>query len=106
MATQSRTDILASAASASLFCVLCVQRYGLWDHEDPLEEQSSSPELYQDEGRSSEVDEAGKRKKGGGEYEEEENRIRSTSTLEKLESIGRNQFEKVGIGYCPIQTHC
>lgn len=98
---------MASAASLSLFCVLCVQRYGLWDHEGPLEEQSPSPELCQDEGKSSEVDEAGKRRKGGGEYEEEEeNGISSTSTLEKMESIERDQFEKVGIGYCPVQNHC
>lgn len=105
--TLSPTDILASAASASHFCILCVQRYGLWDHEGPLEEQTPSSEHCQDEGKSSEADEAGRRKKGGGEHEEEKkNRTSSTSILEKLESIERDQLEKVGIGYCPVQHHC
>lgn len=70
-----------------------VQRYGLWDHEGPLEEQSPSPERCNDEGKTK-GDEDGRRKKGRGE-EEEEGRVSSTSTLENLEINELDQLEKV-----------
>lgn len=71
------------------------QRYGLWDHEGPLEEQSPSPESCQVEGKNTEGDEDGRRKEGAGE-EEEKGRVSSTSILENLEMIELDQLEKVG----------
>uniref|UniRef100_A0A8C2ZDS8 Piezo type mechanosensitive ion channel component 1 (Er blood group) n=1 Tax=Cyclopterus lumpus TaxID=8103 RepID=A0A8C2ZDS8_CYCLU len=59
-----------------------LMRYGLWDHEGPLEEQSPSPESY------------GRKKEGRGE--EEESRVSSTSTLDNLEITELDQLEKVG----------
>uniref|UniRef100_A0A8C2ZE16 Piezo type mechanosensitive ion channel component 1 (Er blood group) n=1 Tax=Cyclopterus lumpus TaxID=8103 RepID=A0A8C2ZE16_CYCLU len=61
-----------------------LMRYGLWDHEGPLEEQSPSPER----------DEDGRKKEGRGE--EEESRVSSTSTLDNLEITELDQLEKVG----------
>ncbi|KAM9848176.1 piezo-type mechanosensitive ion channel component 1 [Aulostomus maculatus] len=59
-----------------------LMRYGLWDHEGPLEEQSGSSEICkEDEGRR-------------GEQEEEGGRVNSTSTLENLEMTELGQLEK------------
>lgn len=70
------------------------QRYGLWDHEGPLEEQSPSPESCKDEGKTREGDEDERRKEGGGE--EEEGRVSSASILENLENTELDPLEKVG----------
>lgn len=95
--TLNSLHTLASTASALHICILCVQRYGLWDHEGPLKEHSPSPEHCKDERKSREGDEDGRRKKGGGEDEEEkEGRVSSTSFVEKLEYTERDQLEKVG----------
>lgn len=67
-------------------CVcVCVQRYGLWDHEGPLEAQSPSSESCKDEGH-----EDGRRKE-----KEEEGRVSSTSIVENLEIDELDQLEKV-----------
>ncbi|XP_035462912.2 piezo-type mechanosensitive ion channel component 1 isoform X3 [Scophthalmus maximus] len=74
-----------------------LMRYGLWDHEGPLEEQSPSPESCKDEGKTgAEGDEDGRRQEGGGGggEEEEEGRVTSTSTLDNLEVTQQDQFEK------------
>uniref|UniRef100_A0A8C2ZE34 Piezo type mechanosensitive ion channel component 1 (Er blood group) n=1 Tax=Cyclopterus lumpus TaxID=8103 RepID=A0A8C2ZE34_CYCLU len=71
-----------------------LMRYGLWDHEGPLEEQSPSPESCKDEGKNIEGDEDGRKKEGRGE--EEESRVSSTSTLDNLEITELDQLEKVG----------
>ncbi|XP_042289205.1 piezo-type mechanosensitive ion channel component 1 isoform X1 [Thunnus maccoyii] len=68
-----------------------LMRYGLWDHEGPLEEQSSSPECCKDEEKMGEGDEDG-RKEGRGE--EVEGRVSSTSTLENPEITELDQLEK------------
>lgn len=73
---------------------MSAQRYGLWDHEGPLEEQSPSPESCKDEGKNIEGDEDGRKKEGRGE--EEESRVSSTSTLDNLEISELDQLEKVG----------
>ncbi|KAK5853553.1 hypothetical protein PBY51_014695 [Eleginops maclovinus] len=70
-----------------------LMRYGLWDHEGPLEEQSPSPESCKEEGKMKEGEEDGRRKEGRVE-EEEEGRVSSTSTLENLEITQRDQSEK------------
>lgn len=49
------------------------QRYGLWDHEGPLEEQSPSPESCKDE----------KNEDGGGKEERGE-----VDELDQLEKVG------------------
>lgn len=90
--TLNSLHTLANTASALYICILCVQRYGLWDHEGPLKEHSPSPEHCKDERKSREG-----RKKGGGEDEEEKDgRVSSTSYLDKLENTERDQLEKVG----------
>uniref|UniRef100_A0A8C4IET9 Piezo type mechanosensitive ion channel component 1 (Er blood group) n=1 Tax=Dicentrarchus labrax TaxID=13489 RepID=A0A8C4IET9_DICLA len=71
-----------------------LMRYGLWDHEGPLEEQSPLPESCKDEEKTKEGDEDGKRKERGGEKEDEEGRAGSTSILEKLEIPELDQLEK------------
>lgn len=63
---------------------MCVQRYGLWDHEGPLEEQSPSSESCRNEGKTRDEDEDGRKKEGEGE--EEEGRDSSISILENLET--------------------
>ncbi|XP_030297383.1 piezo-type mechanosensitive ion channel component 1 isoform X2 [Sparus aurata] len=61
-----------------------LMRYGLWDHEGPLEAQSPSSESCKDEG-----DEDGRRKE-----KEEEGRVSSTSIVENLEIDELDQLEK------------
>uniref|UniRef100_A0A4W6C4T2 Piezo type mechanosensitive ion channel component 1 (Er blood group) n=1 Tax=Lates calcarifer TaxID=8187 RepID=A0A4W6C4T2_LATCA len=61
-----------------------LMRYGLWDHEGPLEEQSPSPESCEDKGKTREGGEDGRRQEAGGE-EEKEGRVCSTSTLDNLD---------------------
>uniref|UniRef100_A0A3B4YJT9 Piezo type mechanosensitive ion channel component 1 (Er blood group) n=1 Tax=Seriola lalandi dorsalis TaxID=1841481 RepID=A0A3B4YJT9_SERLL len=82
-----------------------LMRYGLWDHEGPLEEQSPSSESCKDEGKTREGDEDGKRQEGAGGEEEEEGRVSSTSTLDNLEKTELDQLEKVGsVFLCSIQS--
>ncbi|XP_026212152.1 piezo-type mechanosensitive ion channel component 1 isoform X3 [Anabas testudineus] len=69
-----------------------LMRYGLWDNEEPLEEQSPSAEGFKGEGKAKEGNEDGKRKEGGGE--EERGRVSPTSTLDNLEIIELDQLEK------------
>ncbi|XP_062286188.1 LOW QUALITY PROTEIN: piezo-type mechanosensitive ion channel component 1 [Scomber scombrus] len=64
-----------------------LMRYGLWDHEGPLEEQSPSPQSCKDEEKMKEGDEDGGKK-------EKEGRSSSTSTLENLEVTDLDQLEK------------
>uniref|UniRef100_A0A3B4UV70 Piezo type mechanosensitive ion channel component 1 (Er blood group) n=1 Tax=Seriola dumerili TaxID=41447 RepID=A0A3B4UV70_SERDU len=81
-----------------------LMRYGLWDHEGPLEEQSPSSESCKDEGKTREGDEDGKKQEGAG-GEEEEGRVSSTSTLDNLEKTELDQLEKVGsVFLCSIQS--
>ncbi|XP_029305438.1 piezo-type mechanosensitive ion channel component 1 isoform X2 [Cottoperca gobio] len=80
-----------------------LMRYGLWDHEGPLEEQSPSPESCKDEGKTKEGDEDGRRKDGRGE-EEEEGRVRSTSTLDNLAITELDQLEKDNVDYVKPST--
>ncbi|KAK2848626.1 hypothetical protein Q5P01_008460 [Channa striata] len=60
-----------------------LMRYGLWDNEMPLEEQSPSSEACEDQGKTREGDD-GERKKDrdGDQYE---GRVSSASTLDNLE---------------------
>uniref|UniRef100_A0A673CA90 Piezo-type mechanosensitive ion channel component 1 n=1 Tax=Sphaeramia orbicularis TaxID=375764 RepID=A0A673CA90_9TELE len=68
-----------------------LMRYGLWDHEGPLEEQSPSPESCTDEGKPREGDEDGRRERG----EEEEGGVSTASTQENLEMIELDSPGKV-----------
>uniref|UniRef100_G3NCT7 Piezo type mechanosensitive ion channel component 1 (Er blood group) n=1 Tax=Gasterosteus aculeatus aculeatus TaxID=481459 RepID=G3NCT7_GASAC len=70
-----------------------LMRYGLWDHEGPLKEQSPSPESCKDEETKREADEEGRKKEGRGQ--EGEGRVSSTSTLDNLEITELDPFEKV-----------
>ncbi|KAM9345094.1 piezo-type mechanosensitive ion channel component 1 [Symphorus nematophorus] len=70
-----------------------LMRYGLWDHEGPLEEQSPSPESCKDEGKTRDGEEDGRRKEGG-EGEEEEGRVSATSFVENLQIAELDQLEK------------
>uniref|UniRef100_A0A4W6C4S0 Piezo type mechanosensitive ion channel component 1 (Er blood group) n=1 Tax=Lates calcarifer TaxID=8187 RepID=A0A4W6C4S0_LATCA len=81
-----------------------LMRYGLWDHEGPLEEQSPSPESCEDKGKTREGGEDGRRQEAGGE-EEKEGRVCSTSTLDNLDmtELDQLQLEKVGSVYRPAQ---
>lgn len=87
-----------------MFPLLSVQRYGLWDHEGPLKEQSPSPESCKDEETKREADEEGRKKEGRGQ--EGEGRVSSTSTLDNLEITELDPFEKVGANnnYCLINN--
>ncbi|XP_074501554.1 piezo-type mechanosensitive ion channel component 1 isoform X2 [Sebastes fasciatus] len=80
-----------------------LMRYGLWDHEGPLEEQSPSSESCKDEGKTREGDEDGIRKERRG-GEEEEGRVSSTSTLENLEITELDQLEKDNVDYVEPST--
>ncbi|GLD65212.1 piezo-type mechanosensitive ion channel component 1-like protein, partial [Lates japonicus] len=75
-----------------------LMRYGLWDHEGPLEEQSPSPESCEDKGKTREGGEDGRRQEAGGE-EEEEGRVCSTSTLDNLDMTELDQLEKDDVDY-------
>ncbi|XP_059215664.1 piezo-type mechanosensitive ion channel component 1 [Centropristis striata] len=70
-----------------------LMRYGLWDHEGPLEEQSPSPESCKDDGTTREGAEDGRREEGRGEGEEEGRRS-STSAPENLEITEVDQPER------------
>uniref|UniRef100_A0A8D3BYK6 Piezo type mechanosensitive ion channel component 1 (Er blood group) n=1 Tax=Scophthalmus maximus TaxID=52904 RepID=A0A8D3BYK6_SCOMX len=87
-----------------------LMRYGLWDHEGPLEEQSPSPESCKDEGKTgAEGDEDGRRQEGGGGggEEEEEGRVTSTSTLDNLEVTQQDQtFISIASLTCPLLHVC
>uniref|UniRef100_A0A671WHV6 Piezo type mechanosensitive ion channel component 1 (Er blood group) n=1 Tax=Sparus aurata TaxID=8175 RepID=A0A671WHV6_SPAAU len=72
-----------------------LMRYGLWDHEGPLEAQSPSSESCKDEG-----DEDGRRKE-----KEEEGRVSSTSIVENLEIDELDQLEK-GFNVCHLVLLC
>uniref|UniRef100_A0A3Q3WKT4 Uncharacterized protein n=1 Tax=Mola mola TaxID=94237 RepID=A0A3Q3WKT4_MOLML len=75
-----------------------LMRYGLWDHEGPLEEEIPSPEPCKDEGKTIEGgDEDGGRKKAEGEdKEEKEGKVSLSSIPEKLQSTKQDQLDKVG----------
>uniref|UniRef100_A0A7N8Y131 Piezo type mechanosensitive ion channel component 1 (Er blood group) n=1 Tax=Mastacembelus armatus TaxID=205130 RepID=A0A7N8Y131_9TELE len=68
-----------------------LMRYGLWDHEGPLEEQNPLPESWKFKEKTVEGDEDGRWKERGGEEE----RVNSASTLNILEITELNQLEKV-----------
>lgn len=75
-----------------------LQRYGLWDQDGPVNEQSFSPKKSKAERKSREGDEAAKRKKGGREDQGwMEDKVCSTSVLEKLENTGQDKLEMVGV---------
>ncbi|XP_026164380.1 piezo-type mechanosensitive ion channel component 1 isoform X2 [Mastacembelus armatus] len=67
-----------------------LMRYGLWDHEGPLEEQNPLPESWKFKEKTVEGDEDGRWKERGGEEE----RVNSASTLNILEITELNQLEK------------
>lgn len=84
------------AHAKSHVSIFCVQCYGLWDHEGPLEEQIPSPVGCEDEKKTRERDEDGRSKKGGREdMEKKEAQDGSRSLLEIAENSQRNQLEKV-----------
>lgn len=71
----------------------CAQRYGLWDHEGPLEDKSNSPKSCKDQNKLNEdVRRKDREDREGGA---ERRRVHSTSTLENLEITELEQFEKV-----------
>ncbi|XP_071337705.1 piezo-type mechanosensitive ion channel component 1 isoform X3 [Trachinotus anak] len=76
-----------------------LMRYGLWDHQGPLEEQSPSPESCKDEGNTREGDEDTKRQEEGGEEEEEKGRVSWTSTLDNLEMTELDHPEKDNVDH-------
>lgn len=77
-------------------CVrVCVKRYGLWDHEGPLEEENPSSENQKDEAQEGDGDGKKKKKKGGG-GEKEDEKASSTSNTEMLEVAELEKHEKVG----------
>ncbi|XP_039639627.1 piezo-type mechanosensitive ion channel component 1 isoform X3 [Perca fluviatilis] len=78
-----------------------LMRYGLWDHEGPLEEQSPSPESCKDEGKTRKED--GRRNEGR-EEEKGEGRVSSISTLENLEITELDQLEKDIVDYVEPST--
>nr|XP_033468806.1 piezo-type mechanosensitive ion channel component 1 isoform X1 [Epinephelus lanceolatus] len=80
-----------------------LMRYGLWDHEGPLEEESPSSESDKDEGKAREGDEDGRRKERRRE-EEEEGRVSSASTLENLEVTELDQLPKDDVDYAEPST--
>ncbi|XP_024916735.1 piezo-type mechanosensitive ion channel component 1 [Cynoglossus semilaevis] len=70
-----------------------LMRYGLWDHEGPLEEETPLSESCKDEGKSNEEDNP---ERTGGENEEQvEGRITSSSTLDNLEMPEEDGLEMV-----------
>ncbi|KAM8858864.1 piezo-type mechanosensitive ion channel component 1 isoform 2-T2 [Spinachia spinachia] len=73
-----------------------LMRYGLWDHEGPLKEQSPSPESCQDE--------EGRKKVGRGE--EAQGQVSSTSTLDNLKMTQLDQFEKGNVDNVEPNTSC
>lgn len=93
--------------SVSHIWVLCVQRYGLWDHKGPLEEEIPSPEPCKDEGKTIEGgDEDGGRKKAEGEdKEEKEGKVSLSSIPEKLQSTKQDQLDKVGDSMSVVLSH-
>lgn len=78
------------------------QRYGLWDHEGPLEEETPLSESCKDEGKSNEEDNPERTR---GENEEQvEGRITSSSTLDNLEMPEEDGLEMVGSNYTSYMT--
>lgn len=75
--------------------VFVMQRYGLWDHEGPLEEPSPSPEDFKVEGKTREGEEPGRGENDYQQVEREEDRVSASSTVETLEVPELNQLEKV-----------
>ncbi|XP_029926105.1 piezo-type mechanosensitive ion channel component 1 isoform X2 [Myripristis murdjan] len=69
-----------------------LMRYGLWDHEGPLEEQTPSPESYKDDGKKKEES-----WRGEGHKEEKESRGSTTSSLVNLEVSTLEQLEKANL---------
>uniref|UniRef100_A0A3P8WJ68 Piezo type mechanosensitive ion channel component 1 (Er blood group) n=1 Tax=Cynoglossus semilaevis TaxID=244447 RepID=A0A3P8WJ68_CYNSE len=79
-----------------------LMRYGLWDHEGPLEEETPLSESCKDEGKSNEEDNP---ERTGGENEEQvEGRITSSSTLDNLEMPEEDGLEMVGSNYTSYMT--
>lgn len=72
---------------------VCLQQYGLWDHEGPLDEKSSSKE----HGKNvKEGNENGRKKKEKEEVAGEAYTFSTSSTLEDLDKIEKDPFEQVG----------
>ncbi|CAN9500176.1 unnamed protein product [Ophioblennius macclurei] len=74
-----------------------LMRYGLWDHEGPLEEQSPSESIGTPDRVRQGAD--GRRKQEEREVEGEEDRISTASTLENFEIDDLNQVEQGEVDY-------
>uniref|UniRef100_UPI0037E95548 piezo-type mechanosensitive ion channel component 1 isoform X2 n=1 Tax=Semicossyphus pulcher TaxID=241346 RepID=UPI0037E95548 len=74
-----------------------LMRYGLWDHEGPLAEQSTPPESCLDEEKARQPDE--RQKEGGGQEEDGVGGGGSTFFLDNLEITGPDQPEKDIVDY-------
>ncbi|XP_028278415.1 piezo-type mechanosensitive ion channel component 1 isoform X2 [Parambassis ranga] len=81
-----------------------LMRYGLWDHEGPLEEQSPSPEDSKVEGKTREGEEDGRGENEYQQVEREEDRVSASSTVETLEIPELNQLEKGPVEYIEPST--
>ncbi|XP_076599165.1 piezo-type mechanosensitive ion channel component 1 isoform X1 [Chaetodon auriga] len=78
-----------------------LMRYGLWDHEGPLEKQSPSSESYKNEGKTGKENEDGRQKEGGGEEGEGDSSI---SILENLEFTELDHLTKDNADYAEPST--
>uniref|UniRef100_A0AAX7UFF8 Piezo-type mechanosensitive ion channel component n=1 Tax=Astatotilapia calliptera TaxID=8154 RepID=A0AAX7UFF8_ASTCA len=74
-----------------------LMRYGLWDHEGPMEDHSASPETFNVGVKTREGDEDGKQKAKRKKEEREEDGVSTASTLENLEIAEISQIKKVGV---------
>lgn len=82
----------------NLVCLfVCTQRYGLWDHEGPMEDHSASPETFNVGVKTREGDEDGNQKAKRPKEEREDDRVSTASTLENLEITEISQIKKVGV---------
>ncbi|KAM9365017.1 piezo-type mechanosensitive ion channel component 1 [Pholidichthys leucotaenia] len=69
-----------------------LMRYGLWDHEGPLEEQTASPQSFKDEAKARDESEDGKKEERQ-QMEGKEDRGESASAMENGENIELSQLE-------------
>uniref|UniRef100_A0AAX7U938 Piezo-type mechanosensitive ion channel component n=1 Tax=Astatotilapia calliptera TaxID=8154 RepID=A0AAX7U938_ASTCA len=81
-----------------------LMRYGLWDHEGPMEDHSASPETFNVGVKTREGDEDGKQKAKRKKEEREEDGVSTASTLENLEIAEISQIKKVGLVSCRLQS--
>ncbi|XP_026046904.1 piezo-type mechanosensitive ion channel component 1 isoform X2 [Astatotilapia calliptera] len=81
-----------------------LMRYGLWDHEGPMEDHSASPETFNVGVKTREGDEDGKQKAKRKKEEREEDGVSTASTLENLEIAEISQIKKDDENYVEPST--